>query len=113
MTDLLELAARVEGLQGPDREVDAEIQEKAFGWKPHRIPPDAFGENACDVLTPNGGPMNVDGRPFVYPPKGVVHRGYHCPAWTRDCIDPAFPRGAIRQQTVDLLRARAHGGGEG
>lgn len=103
---LLELAERALA-GGPDRELDAEITIALYGWKPCRIPADYDGENACDVLTPDGEPFKVDGRNWSYPPKGKVHRAYHCPAWTRDCRDDAFPRAAVRQQTADLLRARA------
>lgn len=106
MTDLIDLAERVEAAKGADRELDAEIAE-AFGWKPVRIGPDAFGENDCEVLTPDGGPYLVNGERWNYPPKGKVHRAYHCPAFTRDCLDPAFPKAAVRQKTAQMLRALA------
>jgi len=103
--DLLELAERVEGLTGPDRDLDAEICEKAYGWKLSPVPADAKGENAGEVLTPDGQPFTVNGERWVYPPIGKIHRAYHCHPWTRDCMDPAFPRGAVRQQTAALLRS--------
>ena len=104
---LLELAERCEKLEGPDRDVDAEIAELAYGWKPHAIPPDVNGENACEVLTPDGGPYMIDGRHFCYPPKGKVHRAYHCEQYTRNATDPIIPRDYVRKQTAAAIRARA------
>lgn len=105
--DLMALAERVLALNGRDRDLDGEIAEKVYGWKPHRIPPDCNGENACDVLTPDGKPIYADGRPWVYPPKGAVHRAYHCPQYTRNATDSAIPRDYVRQQTAQDIRARA------
>jgi len=105
--ELASLAERCEAATGPDRELDAEIAEHAYGWKPHRIPADYDGENACDVLTPDGGPFMCDGRPWVYPPKGKVHRAYHCAQYTRDATDSAIPRNYVRMQTAAALRALA------
>lgn len=107
MTNLSALADEVEGLSGPSREMDARIAEQVYGWKPHRIPPDADGENACDVLTPDGGPFTVNGQLWSYPRKGKVHRGYHCEQYTRDATDPVIPRNFVRMQTADALRALA------
>jgi len=105
---LRELAERCEKAEGPDRELDAEIAETAYGWKPVHVPADAKGENAGEVLTPDGLPFRTpDGGHWVYPPLGKVHRAYHCEEYTRDCRDPAFPRDAIRRQTAAALRARA------
>lgn len=102
--EIAKLAERVEAATGADRDLDADITVALYGWKPCAVPADARGENACEVLTPDGKPM---GGGFTYPPLGKLHRGYHCPAWTRDCRDEAFPRDAVRRQTVELLRARA------
>jgi hypothetical protein len=104
---LLELAERCEAATGPDRELDADIAEHAYGWKPAPCPADANGENGSDVLTPDGLPFKrPDGQHWCYPPVGAIHRAYHCPEYTRDCRDPAFPRDAIRKQTAAALRAR-------
>jgi hypothetical protein len=105
--ELNALAERVEQAAGPDRELDAEIAEKAYGWKPAPCPPDANGENAGEVLTPDGEPFKANGEHWRYPPLGKVHRAYHCPEYTRDCRDPAFTRDAIRKMTAHALRARA------
>lgn len=105
--ELIELAERVEKAEGADRRLDAEIAELAYGWKPCRIPPDCNGENACDVLTPDGAPFTCDGRRWSYPPKGGVHRAYHCEQYTRDATDPAIPRNYVRLQTAAALRARS------
>jgi hypothetical protein len=112
MTDrnesLIALAARCEKATGPDRELDAEIAEKAYGWKPAPCPPDAKGENAGEVLTPDGQPFRQsNGDHWRYPPLGRVHRAYHCEEYTRNCRDPAFPIDAIRKQTAAALRAMA------
>lgn len=113
MSALVELAERVEVLKGPDRDLDGEIAERAYGWKPAPCPADANGENAGEVLTPDGQPFKVNGDHFSYPPLGKVHRAFHTPEYTRDCRDPAFPRDAIRQQTAAALRARAGASHEG
>lgn len=104
-TDLMELASRVEAGEGPDRDLDAEITVALYGWKLCPVPADANDENGCEVLTPDGKPYEGG---FTYPVLGKVHKAYHCPAWTRDCRDEAFPRGAIRQQTAATIRARAY-----
>lgn len=106
------LAERCEKATGPDRELDGEIAERVYGWKPAPCPPDAKGENAGEVLTPDGEPFKVNGEHYRYPPLGPVHRAFHCPEFTRDCRDPAFPRDAIRKQTAAALKARSqlHGG---
>lgn len=107
-TALLELAERVENAPGWDRDLDGEIAEKAYGWKPGPLPADAKGENAGTVLTPDGQPFRQpNGDHWVYPPLGPVHRAFHCEKYTRDCLDPAFPRDAIRKMTADALRTRA------
>lgn len=106
--EMVELAERVEAAMCPDRDLDAEIAEKVYGWKPGPLPPDANGENAGEVLTPNGLPFRrSDGNHWVYPPVGKVHRAYHCEEYTRDCRDPAFPRDAIRKMTADHIRTHA------
>ncbi|HEY8593283.1 MAG TPA: hypothetical protein VIL42_10540 [Sphingomicrobium sp.] len=110
--DLLALAERCEQATGPDRDLDAEIAERAYGWRPAPCPADGKGENAGEVLTPDGQPFKVNGEHWRYPPLGKVHRAYHCPEYTRDCRDPAFPRDAIRQQTAAALRVRAAQAGE-
>jgi hypothetical protein len=105
---LVELAERVEAATGPDRELDGEIAEKAYGWKPAPCPPDANGENAGEVLTPDGQMFRQpNGDHWVYPPVGKVHRAFHVPHYTRDCRDEAFPRNSIRLQVAACLRARA------
>jgi len=101
---LYELADRVGVLTTADRDLDGEIAEKAYGWLPVKLGPDAAGENACEVLTQNG---KLAGGGFAYPPKGMVHRAYHCPEYTRDCRDGALARDSIRRQTVAGLRALA------
>lgn len=116
MTDratLEALAVRCEAATGPDRELDAAIAEVAYGWKPAPCPADAKGENAGEVLTPDGEMFRQpNGDRWVYPPLGKVHRAYHVPTYTRDCRDEAFPRDAIRKQTAASLRARAAGEAE-
>lgn len=103
---LLDLARRVEGLTGPDREVDAEIAEHVYGWRPYRVGPDYYGENDCEVLTPGGNPIAG----FSYPTKGALPRWYHVDQYTRDTADPAVSRDYVRQQVAASLRAIA---GEG
>lgn len=101
--DLLALADRVEKLTGPDRGVDGLVAELIYGWKPARVGPDYDGNHAGDVLTPNG--KLYDG--FSYPPRGKIHRAYHCDLYTRDCLDPAFPKNAVRKKLAEDIRARA------
>lgn len=110
--ELNALADRLEQATGPDRDLDAEIAEKAYGWKPAPCPADGNGENAGEVLTPDGQPFKTNGEHWCYPPLGRVHRAYHCPEYSRDCRDPAFPIDAIRKQSAAAIRARASQAGE-
>lgn len=101
--DLLQLAAQVEALTGACRETDAEIAEKVYGWKRTTVGPDYDGNNAGEVLTPNG--RLIPG--FSYPPRGRIHLGYHVEEFTRDCRDHLLPRDSVRKKTAAALRARA------
>jgi len=101
--ELNALAERCEAATGADRELDADIAQQVYGWRLARIGSDYDGQNACEILTPDG--RLYPG--FAYPPRGVIHRAYHVPDYTRDCRDSAFPRNAVRQQLAADLRARA------
>lgn len=103
--ELVELAARVDTLKKPDRALDAEIAEVAYGWKRTLIGPDYDGENACEILTQDG--QLIKG--FAYPPRGKIPVWYHVPEHTRDPRDSLVPRNFIRQQTAQALRDMAKG----
>jgi hypothetical protein len=66
-----------------DRDLDAAIAEKIYGWKPCPVPVDAHGKNACEVLTHDG--TKPDG--YEWPNVGVLHRGYFAPLFTSDLYD--------------------------
>lgn len=101
MSDITSLIERIEAATGPDRELDADIAEHVYGWKLAHVGPDYDGNNACDILTPDG--RLIEG--FAYPHRGAIHRAYHCEKYTRDCNDPAFPRDAVRKQLAATLAA--------
>lgn len=63
-----------------NRDLDAEIVEKIYNWKPARLGVDYNGENACEVLTQDGQLVSC----FTYPPVGIVHRGFHAPQYSAD-----------------------------
>lgn len=98
---VLDLADRIERLTGPDRDIDAEIAEHLLGWRRARVAADYDGQNASEVLTPDGRLLDN----FSYPPRGKIALYYHVPAHTRDCKDEAFPRNAVRALLVSELRA--------
>ena len=104
------LAERCEKAKGPDRELDAEIAEHAYGWKRAKVGPDYDGQNACEILTESGELL----KGFAYPPRGFLPLYYHVPKYTRDPTDPAVPRNYVREQTAAALKARSqlHGGAE-
>lgn len=62
-----------------NRDLDALIAEKIYGWKIVRLGPDASGKNACDILTEHG--KLYEG--YSYPP-GVLHKGYQTPRYSSD-----------------------------
>lgn len=97
-----EIIARVEALAGPDRDLDADIAEHVYGWKPTPVGPDCNGENACEVLTENGEPFPK----FEYPPRGKIHRAFHVPAYTRDPRDWDVEADYFRKRLLDDLRAK-------
>lgn len=68
------LLERVRNASRPDREMDAELFVAINGWKLAKVPPDAFGENACEIYTPDG---KLFGGGFQYPPKGKLSPFYH------------------------------------
>jgi hypothetical protein len=137
MTDLLELAARVEGLQGPDREVDARIAH-AIKWRwdaweegdiriedrpleyvidrvqnSHNsiwrnLPRYTASVDHAMSLVPEGWGYGLD-----YAPSGS---GLRFTLGSPD-LEPVFVNGEAmtlpRAITAAALRARAHGGGEG
>lgn len=71
--DYTSLIERLEKAEGPDADLDCAIHITLFGWKLARIGPDYDGENACEVYTETGFP--VEG--FAYPPKGKLHQYFH------------------------------------
>lgn len=63
-----------------DRNLDAEIVEKIYGWELCEIPPDCDGRNRCQILTPGGVlPSNIS-----LPPKGKLHKGYMAANFSND-----------------------------
>ncbi len=60
-----------------NRDLDAEIVEKIFGWKTQTTGPDCDGLNDSEVLVP---PTGFEG---TYPNRGDVHRAYHAPHFFR------------------------------
>jgi hypothetical protein len=101
MKDLIALADRVERASGPDRNLDADIAQYAYGWKVARVGLDCDGENASEILTCDG----LLPKGFSYPNRGKIHRAYHCEQYTRDCLDPAFAKDVVRKQLAESLRA--------
>jgi len=128
MTDLLELAARVEGLTGPDREVDALVwlhlpEQAGHAWK-HDGNKKAHARQIAGVpfvpvytasvdhalkLVPNGAwaegslGSHVDRRSSL-----EIHK-----PCTYDPIGRATAATPALALVSACLRARAHGGGEG
>lgn len=109
-SELLALADAIAAAAAPDRELDADIAEKALGWTHARLGADADGKNDCEILTPDG---KLYGGGYQYPPKGKLHRAYHVPQFTRDPLealrfmglqpDSAYARTIL----ADAIRARA------
>ena len=66
-----------------NRDLDAEIVEKIFNWKPFQVGPDADGENACEILTEDG--KLPDG--YQLPGKGLLGRGFMAPRFSIDWIE--------------------------
>ena len=97
------LAERVERLTVADREIDADVAEKLYGWKPAQVGADYDGKDACEILTQDG--KLIPG--FAYPPKGKIHRAYHVPDYTRDCRDSALDRAIVRKLLASDIRAQA------
>lgn len=130
MTDLLELAARVEGLTGPDREVDALIwlhlpEQAGHAWK-HNGDKEAHARQIAGVsfvprYTASIGPA-MSLLPDDWDHMEVYRPDYQTLGWTVHVMYNAnIDRGQITgfAQSHELalvaacLRARAHGGGEG
>lgn len=128
MTDLLELAARVEGLQGPDREVDALIADATGWWLSER---ERLGSNAPMVMEAARFTGSLDAATSLVPggwgwtvgdksPQPslawceIDHlpwcEGYGWAVERKLIVHAATPVLAL---VVASLRARAHGGGEG
>lgn len=61
-----------------NRDLDAEIVEKIFGWQTKMTGPDYDGLNNSEVLVP---PTGFRG---TYPNRGPVHRGYHAPRYSEN-----------------------------
>lgn len=60
------------------RDLDAEIAETIYGWKPVRIGKDYNGENDCEVLAAGG----ILPKGFHFPNIGNIHRGYLAPQYS-------------------------------
>lgn len=61
-----------------NRDLDAEIVEKVYGWKLTRVGPDANGENTCEILCA-GGRLPTG---WVPPALGHLHRGILAPPYS-------------------------------
>lgn len=66
-----------------NRNLDAEIVERIFGWILIPVSSDYYGENACEILYP---PNQKPTQDFynTLPRVGKVHKGYHAPGYSGD-----------------------------
>lgn len=103
MSNLFDLADRIEKAGGPDRELDADIAEHVYGWRLARVGADYYGDHISEILTENG--RLPEG--YSYPPVGKIPRYWHVPSYTRDCLEPTFPKDAVRKELAAALRAKA------
>ena len=61
------------------RELDEYVARELLGWQLTKVGPDAFGENECEILTPDGKlPEGI-----ALPPKGKIGAAYLVPEYTR------------------------------
>ncbi len=64
-----------------NRDLDAEIAEKIFGWRLQPVGKDAKGENACEVLFPPGTENNQNYYNML-PNIGKIHKGFLTPTFS-------------------------------
>lgn len=66
-----------------NRDLDAEIVETIFGWKPIHVGKDAFGENSCEILFYPDREATQEYYNWL-PRVGKIHKGFFAPRYSGD-----------------------------